>query len=90
MWKPTIKLCSHELASVEPNLNVTASEIKSRSKVIDKTSASNLVNSLYSVPNGVIKMSADIEGLVETSTNLAVVVTKAKSYRGYFKPAKFC
>jgi len=68
-----------ELANVEPNLNVTASEIKSRSKVIDKSSAANIINSLYSVPNGVIKMSADIEGLVETSTNLAVIVTKGKT-----------
>ena len=68
-----------ELASVEPNLNVTASEIKSRSKVIDKSSALNIINSLYAVPNGVIKMSADIVGLIETSTNLAVVVTKSKA-----------
>jgi dipeptidase D len=68
-----------ELANVEPNLNVTASEIKSRSKVIDKSSAANIISSLYSVPNGVIKMSADIEGLVETSTNLAVIVTKGKT-----------
>ena len=68
-----------ELASVEPNLTVTAAEIKSRAKVIDKSSAANLINSLYAVQNGVIKMSADIEGLVETSTNLAVVVTKSKA-----------
>lgn len=73
------KVVQAELASVEPDLNVTASEIKSRSKVIDKSSASGLINSLYSVPNGVIKMSADIEGLVETSTNLAVIVTKSRT-----------
>jgi dipeptidase D len=68
-----------ELSSVEPNLSVVATEVKSKSKVMDKTTAKNLIDSLYSVPNGVIKMSADIEGLVETSTNLAVVVTKGKS-----------
>ncbi|MEW6195944.1 MAG: aminoacyl-histidine dipeptidase [Bacteroidota bacterium] len=68
-----------ELASVEPGLNVSASEVKSKSKVMDKTTAQKLIDSLYSVPNGVIKMSADIEGLVETSTNLAVVTTKGKS-----------
>ena len=45
---------------------------------MDKTTTKNLIDSLYSVPNGVVKMSADIEGLVETSTNLAVVVTKGK------------
>jgi dipeptidase D len=68
-----------ELATVEPNLNVTSGAAKSKSKVIDKLSTKNLLDSLYAVPNGVIKMSADIEGLVETSTNLAVVVTKGKS-----------
>ncbi|HOI29963.1 MAG TPA: aminoacyl-histidine dipeptidase [Melioribacteraceae bacterium] len=72
-------IVKEELASVEPNLNVSASEIKSKAKVMDKTLAANLIDSLYSVPNGVIKMSADIEGLVETSSNLAVVVTKGKT-----------
>lgn len=68
-----------ELATVEPNLNVVMNESKSKAKVIDSAAAKNLIDSLYAVPNGVIKMSADIEGLVETSTNLAVVTTKAKS-----------
>lgn len=68
-----------ELSSVEPNLEVTAKEIKSKAKVMDKNSATNLIDSLYAVQNGVIKMSADIEGLVETSSNLAVVTTKGRN-----------
>lgn len=68
-----------EISNVEPNLNISVAETKSKSKVMDKTSAKNLIDSLYSVSNGVIKMSADIEGLVETSTNLAVVSVKGKS-----------
>jgi dipeptidase D len=68
-----------ELATVEPNLNVSADLTNSKNKVLDKTSVKNIIDSLYAVPNGVIKMSADIEGLVETSTNLAVVTTKAKT-----------
>jgi len=62
-----------ELASVEPTLNVVANNSKSKLKVIDITTAKNLIDSLYAVPNGVIKMSADIPGLVETSTNLATI-----------------
>lgn len=72
------KIVQSELSTVEPTLNVTAAETKSKSKVMDKTTTKNLIDSLYAVPNGVIKMSADIPGLVETSTNLAVVVTKGK------------
>lgn len=68
-----------ELASVEPNLSVVADLTKSKTKILDKTNSKNIIDSLYSVPNGVIKMSADIEGLVETSTNLAVVTTKGKT-----------
>lgn len=73
------KIVQAESATVEPTLTVTASETKSKSKVMDKTTTKNLIDSLYAVPNGVIKMSADIPGLVETSTNLAVVVTKGKA-----------
>lgn len=72
------KIVKSELSAVEPNLNVVVSEIKNRSKVIDKQTAVNLINALYGIQNGVIKMSADIEGLVETSSNLAVVNTKGK------------
>ncbi|MBI3123223.1 MAG: aminoacyl-histidine dipeptidase [Ignavibacteriales bacterium] len=68
-----------ELSSVEPTLVVACAASKSKSKVMDKTTSKNIIDSLYAVPNGVIKMSADIEGLVETSTNLAVVVTNKKA-----------
>ena len=42
-------------------------------KVLDITSQHNLLEALVGVPNGVLAMSAAIEGLVETSTNLASV-----------------
>ena len=73
------KVVQSELATAEPNLQIVCEEIKSRAKVIDKATTTNIISSLYSVPNGVIKMSADIDGLVETSTNLAVVLTKGKT-----------
>ncbi|PJA99929.1 MAG: cytosol nonspecific dipeptidase, partial [Ignavibacteria bacterium CG_4_9_14_3_um_filter_36_18] len=68
-----------ELASVEKNLQVVIVDSKSKAKVMDKTTSTNLINALYGVPHGVIKMSADIAGLVETSTNLAVIETKGKN-----------
>ena len=48
-------------------------------KVMDEKTQRQLVNALYAVPHGVIKMSNDIPGLVETSTNLAVVETVGKN-----------
>jgi dipeptidase D len=68
-----------ELASVEKNLQVVIVDSKSKAKLMDKNTSTNLINALYGVPHGVIKMSADIAGLVETSTNLAVIETKGKS-----------
>ncbi|WP_254556901.1 hypothetical protein, partial [Salmonella enterica] len=35
-----------------------------------------LLNAIYSLPNGVFRMSPDIEDLVEASSNLARVIVK--------------
>lgn len=67
-----------ENSTVEPTLNVAVESIKSRAKIIDKSTTNNLINALCGIPHGVLKMSADIEGLVETSTNLATIKTEKK------------
>ncbi len=41
--------------------------------VMDKVSQDKLLNAVYACSNGVVRMSTDMEGLVETSTNLAVI-----------------
>jgi dipeptidase D len=48
-------------------------------KVFDEKTQRHLVNALYAIPHGVLKMSNDIPGLVETSNNLAVVETAGKN-----------
>ncbi|MAT39304.1 MAG: cytosol nonspecific dipeptidase [Ectothiorhodospiraceae bacterium] len=63
----------NEISTVEPDLKVTAKEVDADGKVLDDAQFSALINALYACPHGVIKMSADIPGLVETSTNLATV-----------------
>ncbi len=71
-----------ELASVEPDLNVSMEEEKPKAKkVIGKSLQKKLLQSISALPHGVIKMSADIPGLVETSTNVAVISTEKKSIR---------
>jgi dipeptidase D len=65
-----------ELKSTEPSLKVGFSSSDQLSYCIDGNSQQNLLNSLYACPHGVIAMSADIPGFVETSTNLASVKTK--------------
>jgi dipeptidase D len=70
--------CRAELASVEPDLQVTAVPFKGRGKVVKKAIQKKLSMAIAALPHGVIKMSADIPGLVETSTNLGVITTGKK------------
>ena len=51
----------------------TASEAKAPEKVIEPAEARRLVAALFACPNGVQGMSRAVEGLVETSCNLASV-----------------
>ncbi|HYW94866.1 MAG TPA: beta-Ala-His dipeptidase, partial [Bacteroidales bacterium] len=62
-----------ELSETEPNLSFTAGESDMPSSLIDEATQSRLVKMVYGIPNGVIRMSADMPGIVETSTNLAIV-----------------
>ena len=68
-----------EYAAVEPDLVVSMEKHAAPEKVIDEKTQKHLINALYAIPHGVIKMSNDIPGLVETSTNLAVVETIGKN-----------
>lgn len=62
-----------EYQAVEPNLNMLLESVEPPLKVIDSNTAEKLILALYACPHGVMRMSRDIPGLVETSTNLASV-----------------
>lgn len=62
-----------EFQFTEPNFKITLNEMPEVSTVLDEKSQSALVNALVGVPNGVLAMSFAVQGLVETSTNLASV-----------------
>jgi dipeptidase D len=62
-----------EYASVEPDMKFVCEKTDLPSSVIDAETADKLMKSVYACPNGVIRMSDDMPGLVETSTNLASV-----------------
>ncbi len=62
-----------EISNVEPGIAVTAKAVTVPASVIASTQCTTLLDTLYSLPHGVLKMSADLEGLVETSTNLATL-----------------
>ncbi|HNX43904.1 MAG TPA: aminoacyl-histidine dipeptidase [Bacteroidales bacterium] len=62
-----------ELAAVEPNLKFTCEKTAMPASLIDADTFHKLMKAVYACPNGVIRMSDDMPGLVETSTNLASV-----------------
>ncbi|MCB9071314.1 MAG: aminoacyl-histidine dipeptidase [Prevotellaceae bacterium] len=91
------------IADVEAEFAVTEKQIKidleSVSKpvaVIDDSTAKRLLYALYACPHGVLRMSDDMPGLVETSTNLASVkmgennqILIATSQRSSVESAKY-
>lgn len=63
----------NEYAGLEDTLKLDLSTAERPEFAIDHDTTKALVEALYSAPHGVVSMSRDIEGLVETSTNLASV-----------------
>lgn len=63
----------NEYKGIEPTLKMELDSVDRPDFCVDSTTSRNLIEALYSAPHGVVSMSRDIEGLVETSTNLASV-----------------
>lgn len=65
-----------EFASTEPNLTFSAEKVELPKTVIDEMSADDLINALQAAQNGVVKMNPDMPGMVQTSSNMAIVKTE--------------
>jgi len=63
----------HELSGVETDLKFTCESTTLPASLIDEDTQKRLFNAIYACPNGVIRMSDAMPGLVETSTNLSSV-----------------
>ena len=62
-----------EYKTAEPNLKITASEAPKPAKVMRKADQARFLHAIRAVQNGVYRMSPEIPGLVEASTNLAKI-----------------
>lgn len=62
-----------EYERTEPNLVVDHSSTNLPGRVMTQVSQENFLNMLLACPHGVLEMSSRMEGMVETSTNLASV-----------------
>lgn len=71
-----------EFKSLEPNMEVVIKDLdKTTKKVLAKDDFAKLTRAIYASYNGVFRMSPDVEGLVETSSNLARIVFKEGNLR---------
>jgi dipeptidase D len=70
-----------ELATIDPGFSWTVGEIEAPAEAIDDPGTTRVLELLTALPHGVLGMSPDIEGLVETSTNLAVVAVEPDSVK---------
>ncbi|MCK4546565.1 MAG: aminoacyl-histidine dipeptidase [Candidatus Eisenbacteria sp.] len=67
-------IAKSELAKIDPGLKVTITAVDEKpAKVLDSDSVKKVLDLLLALPHGVELMSYEIAGLVETSTNLAMV-----------------
>jgi dipeptidase D len=70
-----------ELSAVEPDLKMEVAPVDVPKGMMDGKTQKNLINAIYGCPNGVIRMSNEMPGLVETSTNLAIVKSENGTIR---------
>lgn len=74
--KTLISAIETEYKSLEPDLTITVTPTDLPKKVMALTDQQPLLKALIAVHNGVYRMSPDIEGLVETSNNVARVLVE--------------
>jgi dipeptidase D len=62
-----------EFGSAEAGLSFTVEACELPGSLVDRDAQDRLVRAVYGLPNGVRRMSAEMAGVVETSSNLAIV-----------------
>lgn len=70
------QLLQEELGSIETNLSINMISKTLATNSLSASDQTRLLAFLNACPNGVIRMSDDIEGVVETSTNMGVITTE--------------
>ena len=76
METEAIKEIKAEIEAAEPAFDYSFEKDKEGNfSVLDKKAVENLIFALVNTPNGIISMSAQIGGLVETSLNLGILNT---------------
>ncbi len=63
----------NELSATEPNLKIEATPVDLPAYVMDMRTQKRFIRAVYGCPNGVMRMSDTMPGVVETSNNLSTI-----------------
>ncbi|MFA5641231.1 MAG: beta-Ala-His dipeptidase, partial [Bacteroidales bacterium] len=69
LFLKTVNEAKEEHSKSDPELTGSFESAPPTNEAIDKKTTTKLIHAMHGVPHGVLAMSQDIEGLVETSTN---------------------
>lgn len=75
------ELICHELEFTEKNMVFSVKEVENHLGIYSADCQQRLINLLNVMPNGVIRMSNAVEGVVETSLNVGVVASSDDSVK---------
>jgi len=70
-----------EYAGIEDAVSVKVKEVEKPAEMLPKEVSANLIKAVVACPDGVQRMSMAMPGLVQTSTNLARVVSDGKTVK---------
>lgn len=71
-----LDIYKNEFSDTEPDLSFSCEKVSGPAKVISKEEQYQFIRAIFACPNGVQRMSNSMEGLVETSNNLAIISLK--------------
>lgn len=81
----TVAQIKNEFATTDPGLAFSTEEWgEKQAQVLKPASRQAVIMLLNNLPGGIQSMSADIEGLVETSLNMGIVTLDAQEFRAEF------
>lgn len=63
----------NEFKTTDPELEIFLEKVELSNEVVDMEFQNKFLHAIYACPNGVYRMSPDIDGLIQTSNNLAKI-----------------
>lgn len=73
-------ILQNEYKVTDPNISVTIETADMPGQVMDEAFQQQMLRAVYTCPNGIYRMSPEIQGLVQSSNNLARVLVKDGAY----------